>query len=143
MPSFTLHAHAPTDVPTTFDYVADSSNTPKWFYGIKKFQPLTEQTRGLGATFETEVHMGATLKSTVECIEYVENEIFTIESTKGIQNKSRWTFSPAGDGGTEISCEFSYHLGSGIAGAALSRLVEPFVAITVKHTTNSLVAQLS
>lgn len=143
MPSFTLSAHAPTDVAATFDYVADSANTPKWFYGIKKFEPMTELKRGLGATFETEVHMGATLKSTVECTEYVENEIFTIESIKGIQNKSRWTFAPNAAGGTDIDVEFSYHLGSGITGAALSRLVEPFVAITVKHTTHSLVAQLS
>ena len=73
----------------------------------------------------------------------MENEIFTIESIKGISNKSRWTFAPAADGGTNVDVEFTYHLGSGITGAALSRLVEPFVAITVKHTTHSLVAQLS
>ena len=143
MPSFSLSTHAPTDVATTFDYVADSANTPKWFYGIKKFVPITEVTRGLGARFEAEVHMGATLKSTIECVEYVENEIFTIDSIKGIQNKSRWTFAEGAGGGTDINVEFTYHLGSGITGAALSKLVEPFVAITVKHTTNSLVSQLS
>lgn len=143
MPSFTLHATAPSDVATSFDYVADYVNTPKWFHGIRSITPTTELTRGLGSTFDTEVHIGATLKSTITCIEYVENEIFTLESIKGIKNTSRWTFAPNADGGTDLAVEFTYSLGSGIAGAALSRLVEPFVAITVKHTTHSLVDQLS
>jgi uncharacterized membrane protein len=143
MPTITFGATCPADINTAFDYVAEATNTPEWFFGIKKFSPMTEQTRGLGATFDVVVQIGASLKSTVKCTEYVPNEVFKVESIKGIENSSRWTFSPNADGGTDLNVEFHYSLGKGLAGAALGKLVEPAMAITVKHTTHSLVSKLS
>ena len=143
MPTITVHAHGPSDVSTAFAYISDYVNTPNWFYGIKSFVPVTEETRAVGATFDAVIHIGATLKSTVQVVEFVENEVFSLDSIKGIKNASRWTFSEREGGGTDVNVDFSYSLGSGIAGAALSKLVEPFVAIAVKHTTNTLIAQLN
>jgi len=139
----TIHSTTTADVATAFDYLATYTNTPKFFYGIKKLTPTSYVTRGLGATFDAELQMGATLKSTITCTEFVENSVFATESIKGIKNTTRWVVAPNTGGGTDITVEFDYHLGGGIAGAALSRLVEPFVAITVKHTTKALVDQLN
>ena len=142
MPTISFSTHCAADLTTAFDYVAEATNTPKWFFGIKKFEPTTSQTRGLGATFDVVVQIGASLKTVVKCTEYVENEVFKVESIKGFENSSRWTFAAHPDGGTDLHVDFSYSLGKGLAAAALGKLVEPGMAITVKHTANSLAEQL-
>lgn len=128
-----------TDAPLekVFDYVADSSNVPQWFYGVQSFEPLTELTRGLGSRYAISLNVGKTMTARFECIEFVENELITVRTFDGPQASSRWTFQPDGSG-TRIRGEFDYMLPGGMAGAALSTLIKPVLGVAVKQTTANL-----
>ena len=128
-----------TDAPLekVFDYVADSSNVPQWFYGVQSFEPLTELTRGLGSRYAISLNVGKTMTARFECIEFVENELITVRTFDGPQASSRWTFQPDGSG-TRIRGEFDYTLPGGMAGAALSTLIKQVLGVAVKQTTANL-----
>ena len=49
-------ADAPLD--GVFDYLADSRNIKQWFYGVHAVEPLTDQIRGLGSTYEITLNAG-------------------------------------------------------------------------------------
>ncbi|UDY24417.1 SRPBCC family protein [Nocardioides sp. Kera G14] len=134
MPTIHVSTHCDAPVEQVFEYAADHTRVPEWFYGLTSWKPLTEQTRGIGARFEGTVHLGATLRSTVEAVDFVENELIAITSVKGFPNASRWQFTPS-EGGTRVDCELTYDFPGGLAGKALAKVVEPFVKIAVAHAT--------
>ena len=142
MPTIHVTAECAAPVEHVFDYIADYRNIPEWFYGITSMEAVTERTRGLGARFAGTIHLGATLRSTVEATDFVENELIEITSVKGFRNSSRWTFSPS-EAGTRVECEFSYEFPGGLAGRALAKVVEPFVKIAVAHTTKAFTEKAS
>lgn len=123
--------------------MTDFRNTPKWFYGMTKFDPVTEETRAVGATFDAVVHIGMPLKSVVKCIEYVEGEVFTLDSVKGVKNTTRWTFRAEPAGGCVITGDFEYKLGGGPIGKASAKLVEPLVGGAIRHTEREIFKFLS
>ena len=135
----TIAAEDVTDAPLeqVFAYVADSANVPQWFYGVQRFEPLTELTRGLGSKYAISLNVGKTLAAKFECIEFVENELIAVRTFDGPKASSRWTFEPAG-AGTRIRGEFDYTLPGGPAGVALSALIKPVMGIAVKQTTANL-----
>lgn len=125
-----------TDAPLerVFDYLADSRNIEQWFYGVHKVEPLTDQIRGLGSTYEITLNAGRLITARIACTEFIENELITVRTFDGLEASSRWTFAREGDG-TRVRGEFTYTLPGGIAGAALSGLVKPFAAVAIKQTT--------
>ena len=131
-----LAHEAVTDAPLerVFDYMADSSNVPQWFYGVQRFEPLTELTRGLGSKYAISLNVGRTITAKFECTEFIENELIEVHTFDGLRASSRWTFEPA-DAGTRVRGEFDYTLPGGVAGAGLSTLIKPVVSIAVKQTT--------
>jgi uncharacterized membrane protein len=138
VPTIHVTAECAAPVEQVFDYIADYRTTPDWFYGVKSWEPVTEETRGVGARFEAAVSLGLTIRSTVELQEYVENELMVINAVEGFPNRSRWRFSPSATGGpgtTTVQCEFSYEFPGGIAGKAMAKVVEPVVKIAVAHAT--------
>jgi len=126
-----------------FAYVDDYRNVPEWLFGISRFEPTTDQVRGLGAVFEGSIHVGTTLHSTVEVKAYEEGRMFEFDSVKGFKNSSRWTFEDIDAETTRISADVSYELPGGLAGKALGRLIEPFVKVTVKKSGESLAQHAS
>ncbi len=136
MPTIHVTTECAAPVEQVFAYISDYRTTPDWFYGVKSWEPLTEETRGVGAQFEAAVHLGLTIRSTVELQEYVENELMVITSIAGFPNRSRWQFRSADAAdATTVDCEFSYDFPGGLAGKAMAKVVEPVVKIAVAHTT--------
>lgn len=125
-----------------FAYVNDHRHVPDWMFGVKKFEPVSETTYGLGATFDVVMNVGPkALKATLEVTEFVENEIVRLESINGFSAATVWRFADSGDG-TAVEAELSYDLPGGIAGRALGAIIEPVVGQAVRHTDSALRSQL-
>lgn len=121
-----------------FAYVNDYRSVPDWMFGLNKFDPLTEQTSGVGSTFDASMKLGPkTLHTKIKCTEWVENEQITLESIDGFNVSMSWSFADA-DAGTELSVVFDYQLPGGLAGRALGAVIEPAISGVIKHTEAEL-----
>jgi uncharacterized membrane protein len=81
------------------------------------------------------------LKATLEVTEFVENEMFRLESVKGFSAGTVWRFEDTGTG-TDVKVELSYDLPGGIAGRALGAIIEPVVGQAVRQTDSALRSEL-
>ena len=137
-----IHIHKETDCAAPLDkvfaYVTDYRNIPDWLYGISSFVPTTELDRGLGATFDGSIHLGVTLHSTIETTKFEEGRMFEFDSVKGFRNWSTWTFDEVDADTTRISADVYYELPGGIAGKAIGKVIEPFVKLAVRHSSEHL-----
>lgn len=129
-------------VAEVFAYVDDFTRTKDWMYGLTKIEPVTEQTRGVGATYDGVMKLGVSLTSRIQCTGYEVNRLLEITSVKGIKNTQRWTFTDLGDGRTRVDARIDYSLPGGPAGKAMASAMKPFVGIAVKHTSESLVRNI-
>ena len=119
-----------------FAYIDDYRNVPDYMFGLSRFAPTTDVDHGVGAIFEVVIKVGPKeLKSTVKCVEWVENERIRLESISGLGADTEWTFTD-GDapGMTVLDAVFGYTLPGGIAGRVLGGLMGPFVEQGVKYT---------
>lgn len=123
---------APRD--KVFAYVSNHENVPKFMFGLTKFEPTTELTSGVGATYDAAMEVGPkSLGSIVETVEWVDGEALTLQSVKGFSAGTKWRFTDV-DGGTSVDVEFTYKLPGGLAGKALSAIIGPFAAQAIKQT---------
>ncbi|RPA10190.1 SRPBCC family protein [Gordonia sp. OPL2] len=141
----TIRQRSAVEVPReqVFAYVNDYQNVPKFMFGVTRFAPTSEKTSGLGSTFDVAMDLGPkTLKSTVETVEWVENEFIRLESVKGFSANTTWRFADDGDG-TAVAVEFEYTLPGGIAGRALGAVIEPLLGQAIRQTEANLTKQVS
>ena len=125
-----------------FAYVDDFTKTKDWMYGLDRIEPVGEQLRGLGATYDGVMKLGVSLTSRIRCTGYEVNRLLEISSVSGIRNTQRWTFTDLGDERTRVDAWISYTLPGGPAGKAMAAAMKPFVGVAVKHTSQALVATL-
>lgn len=126
-----------------FDYTTDYRNVPKWMFGVSRFDPVTEQTRGVGATFETTVDLGpAKLPMTLRTTQWDEGTRFALETVKGITASCEWRFAPIGDERTTIIGIVDYSVGRGIAGRALDRIIQTISGPAIRHVEKHLRGQI-
>ncbi|MFI8566325.1 SRPBCC family protein [Rhodococcus sp. NPDC078407] len=136
-------AIASTSREAAFAYLDDFSNVPQWMFGITRFEPTSEVTSGLGATYDATMQIGPkALRSVVHVTEWVHNERLTLESVEGLSNSSTWSFEDVGDGKTRLVVVFRYSLPGGIAGKLLAAVVEPVVGQAIRHTESTLRSRL-
>lgn len=132
-------AVASADVSTGFAYVDDYRNVPDWMFGVTRFDPVGEQTQGLGSIFDVTMQLGPkALHSRVRITEWEQDALIVLDSIDGITSSSTWRFSPTADGGTELTVDFDYTLPGGLLGKALSKVVEPIVGTAIAHTEATL-----
>jgi uncharacterized membrane protein len=94
-----------------FDYVADPANIPRVMAGIKRYDPLTSQTRGKGATFISIAEVaGREIEAYMEIIGWKEPEHMVAASTKGPKLRGSWTFEEFDDGTTDITLHQEFEL---------------------------------
>jgi uncharacterized membrane protein len=128
---------APLDV--AFSYLDDYRNATTWMFGLAKFEPVGEQVQGLGAVFEGTFQVKPVkLHSTIKVTEWKQNDVIAFESVKGFHNWSTWKFRADGPDRTIITVQFSYELPGGLAGKAMGRVLEPIVAVSVRHSDEAL-----
>ncbi|MDL9937997.1 SRPBCC family protein [Gordonia sp. ABSL1-1] len=126
-----------------FDYVNGYQNVPEYMFGVKKFEPLTEVTSGLGSRFAVSIDAGPkTLKSVVECTEWVAGELIALVAVEGFKADTTWRFADV-DGGTAVNVEFAYQLPGGLAGKALGAIIGPFANQAVRHTDSKIAAHVA
>lgn len=121
-----------------FAYLTDYTTAPDYIMGLESFEPLTEQTSGVGAKFEGAIKLGARLAAGQECIEYVEGESFALKSFKGVSNQMRWVITPVTETTSRAHLVWEYDLGSGLTGKALNKVVQPFVQIAANHARSEI-----
>lgn len=122
-----------------FAYVDDYRNVPEWMFGVTEFTAVTEQTSGLGATYEACMKIGPkNLKSTLRVTEWVENEVLVLTSIAGFDVQTGWRFADGDDGATVVDVNFDYTLPGGLAGRALGAIIEPVVGQAVRQTEAAL-----
>ena len=85
-------ADAPVASEIAFNYDDDHRNVPAWMFGVTAFDPATELSHGLGATFNTAMQVGPkTVRSVVQIIEWEKNSLITLDSIEGFRNATRLT----------------------------------------------------
>ncbi|MEE2032079.1 SRPBCC family protein [Rhodococcus chondri] len=134
-------ADIPLDV--AFAYVDDHHTIPDWMFGIRRFEPVGEQTSGVGALFDATMQVGPkALDSRVAIVEWERNAMIALESVSGFRTASTWTFTDAGSGAVRLDVDFGYELPGGFAGRALGMLIEPVVGTAVRQTEQVLRTRL-
>ncbi|MDT4916353.1 MAG: hypothetical protein QOH89_1053 [Pseudonocardiales bacterium] len=132
---------APVDV--AFGYVDDYRNTTKWMFGLAEFTPAGDKDHGLGAVFNGTFQVKPVkLHSTVECNDWKQDELIAFKSVTGFKNSSVWRFVADGPAKTKVLVHFNYELPGGIAGRALGKVLEPIVAMSIRHTDEALRKQI-
>ncbi len=132
----TTQCRAPRDV--AFAYVADYRNVGEWLFGISKFEPVGEQSYGLGSVFDASVHLGVHIHTRIAVDDFVEHELISFDSVKGFKVKSLWRFTAESPETTLITADISYTLPFGPAGKAMGKIMEPFVKTAVTHSSEAL-----
>jgi uncharacterized membrane protein len=128
---------APVD--EVFAYVDDYTKTKDWMYGLDTMEPVSEQTSGVGATYDGVMKLGVSLTSRIRCTAWEMERLIEITSIKGIKNTQRWTFTDLGDGRTRVDARISYTLPGGPVGKAMAAAVRPLIGVAVRSTSEALV----
>jgi len=121
---------------TVFAYIDNYENVPDYMFGVSRFAPTTDVDHGLGSVFETVIKVGPKeLKSTVKCVEWVENEKIRLESVSGMGANTSWLFADGDEAGTTVlTAEFDFKLPGGITGKVLGGIIGPFTDQAVRYT---------
>ncbi|QIS04482.1 SRPBCC family protein [Nocardia brasiliensis] len=132
---------APADF--AFGYVADYRNVPRWMFGIRHFTPVGEQTSGVGAVFDTALHLGpTTLHLRADTIEWLEGARITMRAIKGIEGSIRWDFEAIDPDTTNVGATADYRVPGGLAGRVLDRVIQAFIGPAIRHTEKHLREQI-
>lgn len=130
-------AEAPVNV--LFDYVDDYRNTTKWLFGLSRFEPSTDVIQGLGSEFDgTFAVKPIKLHSSVRIVEWEKDKVIALQSYKGFKISSTWHFSATGPTSSKVVVDFTYELPGGLAGKAMGKAMEPIVALSIRHSDDSL-----
>ncbi len=126
-------------VAVAWAYVDDYQNATEWIFGAKKFTPKTEQTRGLGATFDLEMHLGPVkLHLDSEVVGYDEHKRIDLRTKKGLEAIAEFHLEPASAHTTRLTVQIDYTVPKGLAGKALDRVLKSFIPPGLRYTEGKL-----
>jgi uncharacterized membrane protein len=129
---------------TAFDYVNDYRHLPEFVTEVHSFRPITDQVAGLGATFDTEIKLGpASLTSRLQIVRWEKNVAISVKAVTGFEIESTFLFHPRGDRDCTVDAIVEYRVPGGLAGKVLGKTIEPFVKLSVKHTTHNLTTKIA
>jgi uncharacterized protein YndB with AHSA1/START domain len=121
-------ARDPSDV---FAYLADSTNTPKWYEAVDRAEPLDAGVVDVGKRYRFERHLpGGPAVNTVEVAEFVPGRAVTLASVDGpTPFRYRYTIGSDGEAGTLLRLDGEIR-GDGLRGpvAALAPLAPALFA---------------
>ncbi|WP_067825945.1 SRPBCC family protein [Nocardia inohanensis] len=129
---------------SAFAYVNDYRHLPRFINEISAFEPLTEQTEGVDATFDGTIGLGPiTLHSTIKIVRHEPGYAIAVKSIKGFEIESTFLFHAKGEESCTIDAIVDYRVPGGIAGKLLGKTIEPFVKLAVKSSTHNLTTQVA
>jgi uncharacterized membrane protein len=131
-------------VSISFAYVADHRNVPKWAWGVTHFDPIGEQNRDVGATFDVAVNLGPKtiyLRSVIT--DWVEDKQISLKSIQGVEGTMHWRFDSIDDATTAISLDVDYALPPGVAGKMLGKIIDPLVGTALRHVEKHLCSEIT
>ena len=86
-----------------WDYVRDISSHVEWMADAEALRFTSEQTTGIGTTFECDTKVGpARLTDVMEITEWEDEAVMGVRHTGVVTGSGRFTLRPAGPGRTEF-----------------------------------------
>ncbi|HXH95593.1 MAG TPA: SRPBCC family protein [Gaiellaceae bacterium] len=117
-------------VEAVFDYVADLDHEPEWNPDASNVVRTTPGELGLGTVWEEDVRRGGHFVTTIDGFERPHELSFDARSPR-TDARVRFTFAPADDGATVVSCAVE------LTSKGLQRLLEPLLAGTIRRRIES------
>lgn len=118
-----------------FALLSDVERYPLFFRGITRWQPCSEQLRGVGARFRVLMQVGSIeAGGTVVVTEWepAQGRIAWV-SERGITQHGRWLVEPVGDGGAHLRLQVGFEL-AGPVRWLVERLTGRIVARNLQAT---------
>jgi uncharacterized membrane protein len=128
-----------SSIDDVFDFVADYRNVPSVLDGVKRWEPITSHSKGVGATYRVEMSaLGIPMADTLKLDLWERPHAIGWHSVGGIMPQlGRWRFT-ARDGGVDVELRIRYAPPAGIIGDALARPLDG----TVRRRLERAVARM-
>ena len=93
-----------------FAVLEDLSRYPDFFRGITRWQPCTDQTSGVGATFRVLMQVGSIeAGGTIRITKWEPSSVIAWTAERGARQQGRWQLEPVGTG-TRLTLEIGFDL---------------------------------
>jgi uncharacterized membrane protein len=111
-----------------FDWVADYRHVAEVLEGVDRWEPLQQETRGIGARFDVSMSaLGLPLENVLVLDRWEEPRCIGWRSESGlVQQSGRWDFRPRGEG-TAVSLSIGYVPPMGMVGQLVAGEVDSLV----------------
>ncbi len=129
-------------VATTFAYLDDHRNATRFVVGLRSWEPVGEQSHGLGAVFRAEIALGPkTVGGTLVIDRWEQDRIIGWRPQSGLAQQGGWTLTER-DGGTSVRFDLDVTLPGGIVGRALGKGFEGVVRGQVEESGRRIKQQV-
>ncbi|MFI6644541.1 SRPBCC family protein [Streptomyces sp. NPDC050504] len=134
---FTATCDAPLDI--TFEYLDDYRNVTEYWHGMESYRPAGALDHGPGSMYEAVSKIGpSTLKSTIETVEWEKNTRIAYKSVAGMDSSTTFDFAAVDAAHSTVEFRIEFRLPGGIAGRAIEKSLEPFVATAARNTAANI-----
>lgn len=121
-----------------FGYVEEWTHAAEFTENLLSWQPTSERTDGVGATFAATMRIGPTTqRSTLEIVRREVDAEIAWESRAGFEQQGAYTFAAEG-GGTRVGFVLDVTLPGGIAGRLIGKVMESFARDNTATTLANL-----
>lgn len=144
MANITHWVECATPLDFCWRYVSDYRNVPKWMLGVEKFEPIGDQSRGVGAVFDAHMDIGPMrLQPTVDVVEWVEDTHMGLHVTEKLVKATISLQLQSVDAHRcEVNIVTDYTVGKGIAGKLLDKGLIVFARLAIQHMDKHLTKQI-
>lgn len=134
---FVATCNAPLDV--TFEYLDNYRNVTEYWHGMASYRPVGALDHGPGSIYEAVSKIGpSTLKSTIETVEWEHNVRIAYKSVAGMDSSTTFDFAAVDASHSTVEFRIEFRLPGGIAGKAIEKSLEPFVATAARNTAANI-----
>jgi hypothetical protein len=126
-----------------FDWFADYHHVAEVLEGVNRWEPIGEQTEGVGARYSVEMlALGFPLHSVLRLDRWRRpREIGWISESGIIRQRGGFSFTPHGKG-VRIELRIEYEPPASVIGAAVARRVDGFVRRRLESAMQNIKTQL-
>ena len=126
-----------------FDFFADHRHVAQVLDGVNRWEPIGEQTQGIGARYAVEMQaIGIPLRSVLRLDRWRRgHEIGWVSESGLIKQRGGFTFAPAGKG-VRITLHIEYEPPASVVGATVARTLDGFVRRRLEAAMQSIKATL-